>query len=86
VDAIKKQLPSRNKVSLALDGLTSTNTLAIMSVIADYMDRNWALREVQLAFVEVDSPFFSYFESSLRITGHWSTYWSTASRTFKGSS
>jgi len=30
VDAIKKQLPSRNKVSLALDGWTSTNKLAIM--------------------------------------------------------
>ena len=32
VDAIKNQLPSRNKVSLALDGWTSTNELAIMSV------------------------------------------------------
>jgi len=34
VDAIKKQLPIRNKVSLALDGWTSTNKLAITSVIA----------------------------------------------------
>jgi len=42
VDAIKKQLPVQNKVSLALDGWTSTNKLAIMSVIAYYMDRNWA--------------------------------------------
>jgi len=74
VDAIKKQLPSRNKVSLALDGWTSTNKLAITSVIAYYMDRNWALREVQLAFDEVDSPFFFYFESSLRIAGQGSTY------------
>jgi hypothetical protein len=48
-----------NKVSLALDGWTSRNKLAITSVIADYMDRNWALREVQLAFNQVDSPFFS---------------------------
>jgi len=63
VDAIKKQLPIRNKVSLALDGWTSTNTLAIMSVIACYMDRNWALREVQLAFDEVDCLFGSRFES-----------------------
>jgi len=86
VDAIKKQLPSRNKVSLALDGWTSTNKLAITSVIAYYMDRNWALREVQLAFDEVDSPFFSYFECSLRITGQWSAYGSTASWTFEGSS
>jgi len=46
VDAIKKELSLRNKVSLALDGLTSTKTLAITSVIAYYMGRNWALREV----------------------------------------
>ena len=38
VDAIKKQLPSRNKVSLALDGWTSTNKFGITSVIAYYMD------------------------------------------------
>ena len=63
VDAIKKQLPIRNKVSLALDGWTSTNKLAITSVIAYYMDRNWALREVQLAFDEVDRLFCSRFES-----------------------
>jgi len=63
VDAIKKQLPIRKKVSLALDGWTSTNKLAIMSVIAYYMDRNWALREVQLAFDEFDRLFCSRFES-----------------------
>jgi len=63
VDAIKKQLPIRNKVSLALDGWTFTNKLAITSVIAYYMDRNWALREVQLAFYEVDRLFCSCFES-----------------------
>ena len=63
VDAIKKQLPLRNKVSLALDGWTSTNKLAITSVIAYYMDRNWALREVQLAFDEVNHLFISRFES-----------------------
>jgi len=86
VDAIKKQLSSTNKVSLALDGWTSTNKLAITSVIAYYMDRNWALREVQLAFDEVDSPIFSYFESSLRITGQGSAYGSTCSQTFERSS
>jgi len=86
VDAIKKQLLSTNKVSLALDGWTSTNKLAITSVIAYYMDRNWALREVQLAFDEVYSPIFSYFESSLRITGQGSAYGSTSSRTFERSS
>jgi hypothetical protein len=63
VDAFKKELPLRNKVSLALDGLTSTNKLAITSVIGYYMDQNWALREVQLAFDEVDRLFNSRFES-----------------------
>ena len=63
VDAIKKQLPLQNKVSSALDGWTSTNELAITSVIAYYMDRNWALREVQLAFDEVHRLFCSCFES-----------------------
>jgi hypothetical protein len=62
VDAIKKQLPSRNKVSLALDGWISTNKLVITSVIAYYIDRIWALGEVQLAFDEVDNLFFSYIE------------------------
>jgi len=63
VDANKKQLPIRNKVSLALDGWTSTIKLAITSVIAYYMDRNKALCEVQLAFDEVDRLFGSRFES-----------------------
>jgi len=63
VDAIKKQLPLRNKVILALDGWTSTNKVTITSVIAYYMDRNWALREVQLVFNEVDRLFCSRFES-----------------------
>jgi len=63
MDVIKKQLPQRNKFSLALDGWTSTNKLAITSVIAYYMDRNWALREFQQAFNEVDRLFISRFES-----------------------
>jgi len=63
VDGIKKQLPIRNKVSLALDGRTSTNKLAITSVIAYYMDPNWALLEVQLAFDEDDRLFCSCFKS-----------------------
>jgi len=53
VDAIKKQLPIRNKVSLVFDGWTSTNKLARMSVIAYIMDPNWTLRDVQLGFDEV---------------------------------
>jgi hypothetical protein len=63
VDAIQKQFPIRNKVSLALDGWTSTNKLAITSVIAYYMDPNWELREVYLAFNEVDRLCCSCFES-----------------------
>jgi len=42
-DAIKKQLPSRYNVRFTLDGWTSTNKLAIVSVIAYSTDRNWAL-------------------------------------------
>jgi len=84
VDAIKKQLLVRNKESLALDGWTSTNKLAIKSVIAYYMERNWALREVQLAFDEVDRLFYSRFESYLRMIGQGPTYWSKASRTLEG--
>jgi len=63
VDAIKKQLPSQNKVSLALDGWISTNKLARTSVNSYYMDRNWASREVQLGFDEVYCLFFSAFKS-----------------------
>jgi len=62
VDAIKKQLPSRNDVCLACDGWTSTNILAETLGIAYYMDRNWVFREVQLALDKVDNLFSSYFE------------------------
>jgi len=63
VDAMKNQLPSCDKFSLALDGWTSPNTPAITSVIAYYVDRNWPLHEVQLALDEVDRLFISRFES-----------------------
>jgi len=63
VHAIKMQLLIRNNVSLAVDGWTSTNKLAITSVIAYYMDRNWALHEVHLVVDEDDRPFGSRFES-----------------------
>jgi len=86
VDAMKKQLPSRNEVSLDFDRWTSTKNWAITSPIAYYLDRNWVLREVQLTFNVVDSPFFSSFKSYLRILGQGSTYWSKASHTFEGSS
>jgi len=63
MDAFEKHLPSRKKESLALDGWTSPNKLAIMSVIAYDMDLNWALCGVQHAFDEVDRLFCSRFES-----------------------
>jgi len=63
MDAIKKQLPGQNRVSFALGGWKSTNKLAITSVIAYHMDRNWALCEVQITLDEVDRLFFSRFES-----------------------
>jgi len=63
VDAIKKQLPLLNKVSLSLDRLTSRNKLAISSVIAHYMNQNWALREVQPAVNEVHRLICSHFKS-----------------------
>jgi hypothetical protein len=59
VDAIKKQLLLRNKVSLALDRWTSRNKLAITSVIAYYMNRHWEWCEVQLGYDEVDRLFCS---------------------------
>jgi len=62
------------------------NKLATTLVIAYDMDQNWVLREVQLAFDDVDSAFFFYFEISLRITCEGSTYSSMASWTFEGSS
>jgi len=84
VDAMKKQLQLRHKVSLALDGWTSTNKLVITWVIGYYMDHKRALREVQLAFNEVDRPFCSHFESLFRMIGQGPTYWSKASRSFEG--
>jgi hypothetical protein len=62
VDAIKKQMPWRNEVTLALDSWTSTNKLATMFVITYYMDPNWALHEVQLAFDKVDRLVCSCFK------------------------
>jgi len=63
VDAIEKQLLSRNKVSLALDRWTSMCKLSITSVIAYYMDQKWAFHEAQLMVDEVDGLIFSRFQS-----------------------
>jgi len=63
VDEIKKQLPSRNKVSLAMDLGTSPNKLAVMLGVAYYMDAHRALRKLQFALDKVDSQLFSLFQS-----------------------
>ena len=51
--AIKDQIPVGQKISIALDGWTSQNRLAITSVIMYYISGNWKLEEAQLAFEEV---------------------------------
>jgi hypothetical protein len=63
VDAIRTQLQSRNKFSSAFNGRTSTNKLAIMSVITYHMNPNGTLCEVELALDDVDRLIFSDFES-----------------------
>jgi len=86
VHAVKTQLPSSNEVSLALEGWTSTSKLAIMLVMVDYMDPNWALQAVKLALDEVDRLYFSFFESWIKMICQGSTYWGMASCSFQGSS
>jgi len=86
VDAIKKQLRSRNKVGLAFEGWTFTKKFAIMSIMVYYMNGNWMLREVQMAFNEVDRAFIPDFERSLWITCQGSIYRGKASWTVEGSS
>jgi hypothetical protein len=83
VDVIKKQLPRQNKISLTLDGWTSTKTRAMMSVIAYCMNRNWVLSEVQLTFDEVECLFGSCFDSELRMSRQGATYWSKINYKFK---
>jgi len=63
VDAIKKQLPSRGNVSLPSDWWTSPNTLAITSVFAYSIDRNWATCGDEISFDEVHRMRSSPFES-----------------------
>jgi hypothetical protein len=84
VDAIKKHVPLLNKVCLASNGWTSMNKLAITLVNAYNMDQNWALREVQLDFDQVDRLFYSSFVSELRMIGEGPTNRSKDNCTFGG--
>ena len=86
MDAILKQLPSQNKVSLALNRWTSTIELDIMSIIGYYMECNRASGQVQLTSNEVNCPFLLFFGNWLRMTDQRPTYWSKASHTFEGCS
>jgi hypothetical protein len=62
IDAIREQLPKSNKISLAIDGWTSTHRLAIKSIIGYYIARDWTLKEVQLAFEEVIIVSYLFFQ------------------------
>jgi len=63
LDAIKKQLPSRNQANLAFDRWRSMNELAIKCDIAYCLDQKWALHEVQLPFDEFVHQIFCLLES-----------------------
>ena len=83
MDAFRNHLPSRNEVCVALYAWTLTIKLAIMSVITYYMDQNWALREVQLTFDEVDCLLISGLETKFRMIGQGPTSWSKSSHVFE---
>jgi hypothetical protein len=82
-DAMMKQLPSRNTGSFALDWWTSTNKLVVMLVIAYWIDQNWALGEIQLAFDKIDCQFFSTLARWLRFTWQGPTCWNNVSHTLE---
>lgn len=83
VDAIEMPLPTKNSVSFAVDGWTSTNKLASTSDIACYMNPNLVFQDMPLAFDKVNIQLLSYFNSTVSITGLRSTYASTPSLTFE---
>ena len=51
--ALQKLLPADAKVSIALDGWTSPNKMAILSIIGYYVTSDWHLAEVQLGFDQI---------------------------------
>jgi len=62
VDAIRKQLPTQNEVTLACAGWTLMNKLVITTVIASYGHRNCVLHQVQLTLNEFDFKIISSFK------------------------
>jgi hypothetical protein len=62
MDAMTMHLLLPNKLGLGMEGCMSTYILATKSFIAHYLDRNWALGEIQLSFLEVNCLFCSPFE------------------------
>jgi hypothetical protein len=88
IEAIREQLPKSNKISLAIDGWTSTNKLAITSVIGYYIARDWTLKEVQLAFDEVNMASACILQVILLIStlGEWKSHRCPVSRASEGGS
>jgi hypothetical protein len=76
VNAIVKQLPLWNIVSLALHGWTSTNKLATMLVIAYYRDRIGHC----VKFISLSMGFIA----CSRMIGQRPSYWSKVIRIFEG--
>ncbi len=48
-----KDLPAGAKVSIVADGWTSPNKLAILAIVAYFIDNNWRLRKVVIGFEEI---------------------------------
>lgn len=86
LNAIQKQLPARNKVSLAIDGWTSMINIAITSVVDYYINWKWSMSEVQLVYNTIANQCFFQFEQWLRIACQGSTYCSTDCQTIEGMS
>jgi hypothetical protein len=69
VDAIMKQLPFCNRVTLCLDRWASVNKQSITSIIGYCLDSNCASRKLDLALDEVGAIFVYFFESWLSMIG-----------------
>ena len=56
--AIKDWFPKDSRISIALDGWTAINKLALLSVIAYHIDINWNLVETQIGFKQVNDNLY----------------------------
>jgi hypothetical protein len=53
VTAIENLRPRTSKVSIAVDGWTSPNKMAILSIIGYFVTDDWHLAEIQLGFQQI---------------------------------